>query len=90
MNHLTIFSVFTNFRSRLECLLRAENLARDKHSSLIQKFVNYGRKSFITLAPGVDSVKPFLRRYCSNKNKLECLSMSSFSCLTVHKGIRVY
>jgi hypothetical protein len=27
-------------------------LARDKHSSLLQKFINYGQKSFITLAPG--------------------------------------
>jgi hypothetical protein len=29
-----------------------EGLARDKHSSLLWKFVNYGQKSFITLAPG--------------------------------------
>ncbi len=26
----------------------------DKHSSLLRKFVNYGKKSFITLAPGED------------------------------------
>jgi len=28
-----------------------EKLGKDKHSSLLQKFVNYGEKSFITLCP---------------------------------------
>jgi hypothetical protein len=28
-----------------------ERLAKDKHSSLLRKFVNYRQKSFITLAP---------------------------------------
>ncbi len=28
-------------------------LARDKHSSLLPKFVNYGQKSFITSATGL-------------------------------------
>ena len=31
---------------------KLERLARDKHSSLLQKSVNYGEKSFITLGPG--------------------------------------
>jgi hypothetical protein len=31
---------------------RLERLARDKHSSLLQKLVKYGQKSFIKLAPG--------------------------------------
>jgi hypothetical protein len=31
---------------------RLERLAKDKHSSFLQIFVNYGQKSFITLAPG--------------------------------------
>jgi hypothetical protein len=39
-----------------------EKLARDKHSSLLQKLVNYDRKSFITLGPGcilkVTEIKP--------------------------------
>ncbi len=35
--------------TKLVILIR---LARDKHSSLLQKFINYGRKKFITLAPG--------------------------------------
>jgi hypothetical protein len=32
-----------------------EKLARDKHSSILQKSVHYGQKSFITLAPGRSS-----------------------------------
>jgi len=31
---------------------KPERPAKDKHSSLLQKNVNYGRKSFITLSPG--------------------------------------
>ncbi len=34
-------------------LFLLEKLARDKRSSLLQKVVTYGCKSFITLAPGV-------------------------------------
>jgi hypothetical protein len=30
-----------------------ERLARDKHSSLLQKFVNYGRKKFYRIVPGI-------------------------------------
>jgi len=29
-----------------------ERLARDKHSSLERKLINYGQKSFITFGPG--------------------------------------
>jgi len=36
-----------------------EMLARDKHSSLIQTFVNHRHKSFITLTPGHDPAKKF-------------------------------
>jgi hypothetical protein len=32
-------------------LTRLEKLARDKHSSLLIKFGNYGQKSFIALGP---------------------------------------
>ncbi len=44
---------FTWVRSSLICKhqTRLERLARDKHSSLLQKSVNYGQKSLITLAP---------------------------------------
>jgi hypothetical protein len=31
----------------------------DKHSSLLQKIVNYGQKSFITLVPGPMQLKEF-------------------------------
>jgi hypothetical protein len=33
-----------------------ERLARNKHNSLLRKFVNYGQKSFITFAPEEDSL----------------------------------
>jgi hypothetical protein len=34
-------------------LVSAENFARDKHSSLLQKFINYG-KQFYNIGPGGD------------------------------------
>ncbi len=37
---------------------RLERLARDKHSSLSRKFVNYGRKKFYRIGPGDFVVKP--------------------------------
>ncbi len=40
---------------------RLERLAKDKHSSLLQKSVNYGQKSIITLAPGPKVIKLFVR-----------------------------
>jgi hypothetical protein len=33
-------------------LTRLERLARDKHSSLLRKSVNYGRKKFYSTGPG--------------------------------------
>jgi hypothetical protein len=33
-------------------MTRLEKLGRVKHSSLLRIFVNYGRKTFITLGPG--------------------------------------
>ncbi len=39
---------------------RLERLARDKHSSLLRTFVNYGRKSFIILGPR-NAMKSFVR-----------------------------
>jgi hypothetical protein len=38
---------------------RLERLGRDKHYSLLQKSVNYGQKSFITLAPGCAKLERF-------------------------------
>jgi hypothetical protein len=34
---------------------RLEELARDKHSSLLQRFVNYGRKKFYKIGTRSDS-----------------------------------
>ncbi len=46
-------------------MLHLERRARDKHSSLLQKSVNYGQKRFITLAPEIiivyDEDVPFSR-----------------------------
>jgi hypothetical protein len=39
---------FTDFHTQLECLL--DYAEKAKHSSLLQKFVTYGQKSFITFA----------------------------------------
>ncbi len=38
---------------------RLERLARDKYISLVRAFVNYGRKSFITLGPVPNVIKIF-------------------------------
>jgi hypothetical protein len=46
-------SFFTNFRTKLERLEeRLEKFVRDKHSSLLWKFVNYWQKKFKTLGQG--------------------------------------
>jgi hypothetical protein len=36
-----------------------EELVGDEHSGLLQKLVNYGQKSFITLAPGPNVINLF-------------------------------
>ncbi len=38
---------------------RMERLAKDKHSSLLQKFVTYGRKKFDRIGPWSRSHKTF-------------------------------
>jgi hypothetical protein len=52
---------------------RLERLARDKHSSLLRKFVNYEPDKFHNIGPRVQSYKTFyvhdLRIFC---NRLEC------------------
>ncbi len=44
----------TEIGSVLSCKhqTRLLKFARDKHSSLLQKFVNYGRKKFYNIGPG--------------------------------------
>ncbi len=52
-----------------------ERLARDEHSSLLHKFVNYDRiKSFVALTPGANVLKLFLSEISDFRTKLECLS----------------
>jgi hypothetical protein len=38
---------------------RLENLANDKSSNLVQKFVNYGRKKFYNIGPWAQGYKTF-------------------------------
>ncbi len=40
------------------------------NTSLLQKFVNYGQKSFITLGPGANVIKLFCRYFTNFCNKL--------------------
>ncbi len=41
------------------CCTRLEKLARDKHSILLRKLVNYKQKCFITSTPGANVKKLF-------------------------------
>jgi hypothetical protein len=59
-------------------------LARDKHSSLLQKFVNYGQKGFITLGPVHPSV-------CSSiylPPVSDCMFVRPSVFLSVHPSVR--
>ncbi len=50
---------------------------RDKHSSFLQKSVNYGQKSFIILGPEVKVIIFFFSSALTFElNKLECLPHS--------------
>jgi hypothetical protein len=52
---------FIRVGSGLTCKhkIRLERLALDKHSSLLEKSINYGQKCFITLGPGPIVIKLF-------------------------------
>jgi hypothetical protein len=50
-----------------------ERVARDKHSSLLQKFVTYGRNFFITLAPIVNVINLFTSSLTNKSIKIACL-----------------
>ncbi len=53
------FLSFTDFHTKLECYYTwLEKIAREKHSSLLWKFVNYGRKKFYYIGPGSRAVSP--------------------------------
>ncbi len=61
-----------------------------KLSSFLQKFVNHGQKSFITLGPGVNVIKLFCPQFAYFRNRLECFSQASFfslvKCLWANQG----
>jgi len=46
-------------------------LARDKRSSLLQKFATYGCKSFLTLAPNFGLASKCIPKYRTLKNTLD-------------------
>jgi len=52
---------------------RMEKLARDKHSSLIPKFVNYEQKSFVTLVRVSKVLTGLLFRWNTSVNKYSSL-----------------
>jgi hypothetical protein len=52
---------FTSFRNKLECLSLANFPAfSNKHSSLVQKFVNCGLEKFYNMDPWTRSYKQFV------------------------------
>ncbi len=55
---------------------RLERLARDKHSSLLQKFVNYGQKKFYNIGPRADDIKNLRPYFTDVRNWMECSSLS--------------
>jgi hypothetical protein len=58
-------------------ILGWRKLAQEKYSSLLQKFVNYGQKSFITLAPGKNTLDYFSIVSVAKKKVLSQLANKS-------------
>ncbi len=56
---------------------KLERLARDEHSSLLQTFLNYARKSFLTLGPGTCTVKLITAVIYGFRNMVERLSLNT-------------
>ncbi len=50
-----------------------ERLARDKHSSLLQIFVNYGQKSLIKFAPEDEDDEKWKKAFVENLEK--CINL---------------
>ncbi len=71
---------------------RLERLARDKHSSLSPKFIDYSRKSFIAIPPGQSGrcrsqIREHLRACCRCWSSTSAPRSSSTSgCWTVADG----
>ncbi len=57
--------------------IRLESPARDKHSSLLDTFVNYVRKKFYNIGLWV----LYYKLFTNVPNELECLSLPSLSSL---------
>jgi hypothetical protein len=71
--------------SSLTCkhLNKRERLARDKYSSLSKKYVNYGQKNCITLAPDPIVIKLFFSSSLILTDvKLECFPIGFFAIIS--------
>ncbi len=77
---------------RLRPWTRLEGLARDKHSSLLRKAVNYGCKSFIGLAPVVNLIKHLLIPFCKlNRFVSKTIFLSVlWNDLAFEKGVNLF
>jgi hypothetical protein len=58
-----------------------ERLAKDKHSGLIRKFVNYSCKKLKTLIPGAIVINLFTAVIMNFHDKLEYLPLADLSSL---------
>ncbi len=76
----------------LQTLDLAGEACQEKHASLLQTFVNYGHKSFITLTPGANVLKLFLSviygfLYIARMFvRLDCKSLSMTNTLAYYKS----
>ncbi len=69
---------FTQVGSGLTCIhkTRLERLARDKHSSLLQKSVNYGHKKFYSTSPCAASIpQPHIVKSLFKWSLVRCFSL---------------
>jgi hypothetical protein len=58
-----------------------ERLAKDKHSGLLRKFVNYNCKKLKTLIPGAIVINLFTAAITNFHDKLEYLPLAELSSL---------
>jgi len=63
---------------------------RDKHSSLLQKSVNYGQKSFITLAPDGQLGEGESKTTVCALNKGQGCQMSKYPTLILVSNIKLW
>jgi hypothetical protein len=62
------------------------NTFQGQHFSSLRKFVNYGQKSLIAIAPGACIIKIITTVIYGLRNELECLSLASLSSLVYCLG----